>query len=59
MGKEKHSLSEEMLHHLMWLQSNKKSKKYQSQDSAVALFFNLMPRRELLRIKAYVMGSVF
>ena len=28
--KEKCSLSEEMLHHLVWLQSNRKSKKYQS-----------------------------
>lgn len=59
MGKEKHILSEEMLHHLMWLQSNKKSKTYQSQDLAIALFFNLTLFRELLRIKAYIMGSVF
>lgn len=59
MEKEKRSLSEEMLHYHMWLQSNKKSKKYQSQDLAIVLFFNLMPFRELLRIKAYVMGSVF
>ena len=59
MEKEKHSLSKEMLHYLMWLQSNKKSKKYQSQDSAIVLFFNLMPCRELLRIKAYIMRSVF
>lgn len=59
MKKEKHSLSEEMLHYLKWLQSNKKSKKYQSQDSAIALFLNIIPCRELLRIKAYVMGSMF
>lgn len=59
MEKEKRSLSEEMLHYLMWLQSNKKSKKYQSQDLAIVLFFNRMPFRELLKIKAYVMESVF